>query len=739
MMIRYWLGLLFILMLHLQGFSDGVKKSCQECHVKETQLWQGSFHQKAMILASPESVLGDFSGANIQVGNAKGRFWITEGIYYCETENEKGELQTYRISHVFGWAPLQQYLVQMAPGEPVANALPKTQTLPWTWDLEKHRWYHMYEHDMPTPGEPIHWTGWGQNWNHMCADCHVTHYDKGFDSAAMKYKSTMTLDHVSCLACHAEKDCLKSTAGALPKANPIQLPYIPTFNSHLQSKEIQNCAPCHSFREQIKGKFRPGATYEDHYALGGLSADLYHHDGQIKEEVYEMGSFTQSKMFQKGVRCSNCHDPHSLKLRLPQQKVCSQCHLPEVYESEKHHHHKVDGAGANCLECHMPESIYMGIDRRRDHSIRNPRPDLSQKLGSPNACTGCHLESKKQRQEAEYQNFLKKVVAGDLELGARIKAVDDEMTKAFVKWYPKDRPEHYGEIFEAGRRGNPAAVPKLIRIAADQENYTPIIRATALDILGMMGQPTPKVLEEKIAGEDILVRRALISSMTDLASLIAMTKDPVGSVRLAALRQLLSLSSTQESGVSASVLQCFKDCEADLREYVLVNGDQGGAHVLWAQVQLIMGNIDEAINSYRKSIQCQPELSGPRATLANLLENTGKKDEARVLLKEEVDILKRDIALAPSRSDILYRLGLIHYRLGDHLNTMAVMKEVLRLQPNHYQAGAFVIQLSERYRRWDDMKDAAQILSRSYPNDPWLIQILQGFTTKSAPSPKGQP
>ena len=60
-----------------------------------------------MILAGPDSVRGDFSGGNIQVGNAKGRFSLKAGRYFCETENEKGQLQTYLISHVFGWAPLQ--------------------------------------------------------------------------------------------------------------------------------------------------------------------------------------------------------------------------------------------------------------------------------------------------------------------------------------------------------------------------------------------------------------------------------------------------------------------------------------------------------------------------------------------------------------------------------------------------------------------------------------------------------
>ena len=40
----------------------------------------------------------------------------------------------------------------------------------------------------------------------------------------------------------------------------------------------------------------------------------------------------------------------------------------------------------------MPHKTYMGIDDRRDHSIRIPRPDLSVSFGSPNACNQCHKD-----------------------------------------------------------------------------------------------------------------------------------------------------------------------------------------------------------------------------------------------------------------------------------------------------------------------------------------------------------
>ena len=38
----------------------------------------------------------------------------------------------------------------------------------------------------------------------------------------------------------------------------------------------------------------------------------------------------------------------------------------------------------------MPARPYMVVDRRHDHSLRIPRPDLSAQLGTPNACNDCH-------------------------------------------------------------------------------------------------------------------------------------------------------------------------------------------------------------------------------------------------------------------------------------------------------------------------------------------------------------
>src|SRR5262249_47043966 len=123
-----------------------------------------------------------------------------------------------------------------------------------------------------------------------------------------------------------------------------------------------------------------------------LTPDLYHDDGQIDGEVYEYGSFLQSRMARAGVTCSDCHDPHALELRVPGNGVCLQCHSADKYDSPRHHFHPAGAAAASGVECPLPAQVSMRVDPRRDHSLRVPRPDLSVRLGTPNACTGCHTD-----------------------------------------------------------------------------------------------------------------------------------------------------------------------------------------------------------------------------------------------------------------------------------------------------------------------------------------------------------
>ena len=103
-------------------------------------------------------------------------------------------------------------------------------------------------------------------------------------------------------------------------------------------------------------------------------------------------------MGQRGVTCSDCHDPHSGGLRAPiaRDELCLTCHgngargAPVI--DATHAHHPAASDGARCVNCHMPAATYMQRDRRRDHGFTIPDPTLTRELGVPNACSGCHTD-----------------------------------------------------------------------------------------------------------------------------------------------------------------------------------------------------------------------------------------------------------------------------------------------------------------------------------------------------------
>src|SRR5262249_3402153 len=128
----------------------------------------------------------------------------------------------------------------------------------------------------------------------------------------------------------------------------------------------------------------------DTHLVSPLARGLYYADGQMEDEVYNYGSFKQSKMFAAGVTCGDCHQPHAAKLRAPRDGVCMQCHAAKKYATAAPRRHESPGPPLACVSWHMPERTYMIVDRRHDHSFRVPRPDLSARLGTPNACNDCH-------------------------------------------------------------------------------------------------------------------------------------------------------------------------------------------------------------------------------------------------------------------------------------------------------------------------------------------------------------
>ena len=424
------------------------RESCKSCHAQQDKLWQGSHHDLAMQHADDESVLGDFSDTAFDYAGISSRFYKKGQKFMVKTDGPDGKLHEYEISYTFGVIPLQQYLIELEDG--------RLQALSIAWDTRPlseggQRWFHLYPDEKITHTDELLWTRPSFNWNGMCAECHSTDLKKNYDSKADAFKTSWSEIDVSCEACHGPasnhlswtKTLIGRKLNASDKSSGFGFALDERQNvtwvmdvesgtaqrSHEREteKEIEVCAQCHSRRSAISNNYQPGKSFADHYMPRLLDEGMYFTDGQIQDEVYVYGSFLQSKMYHKGVTCSDCHEPHSLQLRQEGNGVCLQCHAADKFDSKKHHFHKKGSEGALCAECHMAARNYMVVDPRHDHSIRVPRPDLSVLLGTPNACSQCH--------EDKHVTWA----------AARVK-----------EWYgkPFDGFQKYAHALDAGRNGN---------------------------------------------------------------------------------------------------------------------------------------------------------------------------------------------------------------------------------------------------------------------------------------------
>jgi tetratricopeptide (TPR) repeat protein len=386
--------------------------TCSSCHASQFSAWRGSHHELAMQHATPTTVLGNFRDASFKGDGIDATFLQKDGKFLIRTEGADGKRADFEVKYTFGWTPLQQYLVELPRG--------RLQAFTIAWDTRPkdkggQRWYNLYAGQRIKPGDELHWTGSQQNWNFMCADCHSTNLRKGYDAASDTFKTTWSELTVGCESCHGPgsnhvswaKAGAKADAGAkgltvaLDERRGVTWKLDPASGNSTRSSaratsaEIEVCAQCHSRRAQIAEGYFAGERFLNHYRPSSPVPPLYFANGQQKEEVYNWGSFIQSRMHANGVTCSDCHEPHSGTLRASGNGVCAQCHLASKYDDAKHHRHKAGTPASQCVSCHMPARTYMGIDVRHDHGFSIPRPDLTVDLGAanaPNACNGCHRE-----------------------------------------------------------------------------------------------------------------------------------------------------------------------------------------------------------------------------------------------------------------------------------------------------------------------------------------------------------
>ncbi len=662
---------------------------CVGCHQGYAKQWRESHHARAMAVPSAASVRGDFNDTEYTHQGVTSRFFKRGETFFVRTDGPDGKLGEFEISYAFGVEPLQQYLIALPGG--------RLQPLQIAWDTERKRWFHLLPKEKAPPGDVLHWTGRYQTANTMCIGCHTTGFEKRYDVEKDSFDSRWKEPNVSCQSCHGPGERHVQWAEVARTGNTADQVVLEHsglaigFRKDNPRQELDVCAACHSRRSELRDNPVVGGMRLDQYLPALLTRELYHADGQQLDEVYVDGSFRQSKMYQKGVSCSNCHNPHSGTLRAEGNAVCLQCHTPQAnaafssaagdFDTPKHHFHKADSAAAQCTSCHMPAKAYMQVQARADHSLRVPRPDLTVKIGTPNACNNCH--SDKSAQWAA-----------------------DQVTR----WYGPVRKQgsHYGEALAAARSGRPGGNEALTHLVSDTLQ-PPIVRASALNELRAVSATDMSARIEATRDTDPEVRAAAADSL-ELApasqrvyALAPLLRDSVRAVRIAAARSLCTLS--QE--LIGSVNQVAFD--AALAEYVSAQNaslDMPGAQLNLAVVYQNTGRNDLAEKHYLAALKIDPDFTPARANLAAFYNAASRNADAEHVLTEG---LKR----IPGIGELQYSLGLLLAEEKRLPEAVLALRKAARLMPDtarvHYNLGLALQQLGQRKDAEPELLRAQQL------------------------------
>ena len=404
----------------------------------------------------------------------------------------------------------------------------------------------------------------------------------------------------------------------------------------------------------------------------------------------------------------------------------------------------------------MPETTYMVVDPRRDHSLRNPRPDLTIDLGIPNACNVCHND----RSQGETPEWAQQQVRN---------------------WYGKRKgPKHFAYAIAAGREGKPEGRWDL-DVLTRRKDVSPMVRASAVALLGRYpSEAGHAAVFRGLEDPEALVRVAAVQGFesfhaADFRRLTPMLRDPIRAVRTEAARVLSQLPRKAFSQQDRRAL------DAALDEYMtgLENlSDRPGGHLSMAIAYQNLAQPDRAKQEYQTAIRMNPDFYQARHNLAMLCGVRGEKTEAVEQFRKAIESERKLLAeleqhaldateLTVALADTHYSLGLLLAEDKDRLEEAAKeLAEAVRLSPNnarmHYNYGVALQQLGkadqaeQAYRaayklaprvpdylsalvslytqqeRWDRALKCAEELVRRQPDDPQMRALLEYVKREAA-------
>lgn len=238
----------------------------------------------------------------------------------------------------------------------------------------------------------------------LCDGCHSV----GYDIATKKVAEW----NVGCERCHGPGSEHVAHPMVTNIINPARLDYV-------HANDV--CIQCHSqgqpLTNPISGRYydwpvgyQVGKNLNDFWKLEdhklGVQSFTHFADGTAHKNRMQGNDFIQSVMYTRGVTCFSCHDVHGTPnpavLWKPANQICLDCHGPNGANGprtptiEAHTHHSKGSAGSECIACHMPQiEQTLGDVNVRAHTFKFITPSVTESLGVPNPCNGCHQDKAK--------------------------------------------------------------------------------------------------------------------------------------------------------------------------------------------------------------------------------------------------------------------------------------------------------------------------------------------------------
>lgn len=649
--------------------------ACKACHEAAYAAWEKSNHGRAEreYHAGMDKAAFDPARSPSYPGAKTDVFLDKNGLATILAKGIAEKPQSMPVVRVIGNDPLRQFLVS-APGG-------KLQVCADSYDPHKNEWFDVFGNDGREPGDWGHWTGRGMNWNSMCASCHNTRLRKNYEPATDSYHTAMAEKTVSCEACHGPMKDHVDWQGKYPHTKGD-----PTLRKQTRDQMIDTCGACHARRGEITGDLVPGSRFHDHFSLTLTDeTDIYHPDGQVRDEDYEYGSFLSSKMFHAGVRCVDCHDPHTGKRLIQGNMLCMRCHAggtqppAPVIDPVKHSFHADGSAGNDCTACHMPVTNYMQRHPRHDHGFTIPDPLLTVKHGVPNACNRCHTD-----QFAEWSlSHVEKWYGEKMDRNTR--------TRAFL-------------IADA-RQGKPEARDGLLKLLPAEP--IPAWRASICHLLArwVMEPAVSSGLEKALADPSPLVREAAVRA------LVPLMRGGGSSIR-PAVEKLLDDDSRSVRVIAAWAVSDKLDLNSragkELIHQLDLDSDQPLGRMRLSQFAYLRGDAKSAIAQIRKAIAWDKNSAPFHHDLAILLSTTGDTPAAITSLKEA-------IRLDPQNAEYHYKLGLALGETGNSDVVIAALEKTVSLDPSYARAW---YNLGLSYNAADRPADAIRALLKAEAVEP---------------------